>query len=126
MRLTVKPENPLEAIALQTRKELHPFLLTMLGMGVSQAVVTAVRLEVFDALQEKSQTATDLAKAKGYDLHGMQVLLETSRRSLSTHPSFCLLPHSFGWIDSGLSALRWGHQSPNGITGGRHSYWHCS
>ncbi|MCA1992230.1 MAG: hypothetical protein LDL41_09330 [Coleofasciculus sp. S288] len=26
MRLTVKPENPLEAIALQTRKELHPFL----------------------------------------------------------------------------------------------------
>jgi ubiquinone/menaquinone biosynthesis C-methylase UbiE len=77
MRLTVKPENPLEAIALQTRKELHPFLLTMLGMGVSQAVVTAVRLEVFDALQEKSQTATDLAKAKGYDLHGMQVLLES-------------------------------------------------
>lgn len=40
MKLTVKPENILEAIALQTRKELSPFLLAMLGMGVSQSVVT--------------------------------------------------------------------------------------
>ena len=52
MKLTVKPQNILEAVALQTRKELSPFLLAMLGMGVSQSVVTAVRLGVFDALKD--------------------------------------------------------------------------
>ncbi|MBW4552779.1 MAG: hypothetical protein KME35_16960 [Aphanocapsa sp. GSE-SYN-MK-11-07L] len=77
MRLTVKPENPLEAIALQTRKELQPFLLAMLGMGVSQVVVTAVRLGIFDALNQQPQTAADLATAMNYDAHGMQVLLES-------------------------------------------------
>jgi ubiquinone/menaquinone biosynthesis C-methylase UbiE len=77
MRLTVKPENPLEAIALQTRKELQPFLLAMLGMGVSQTVVAAVRLGIFDALHQQPQTAADLATAMNYDQHGMQVLLES-------------------------------------------------
>lgn len=77
MRLVVKPENITDAIALQTRKELQPFLLGMLGMGVSQVLVSAVRLNVFDALQESPKTATQLAKAMNCDLHGMQVLLES-------------------------------------------------
>jgi len=77
MRLVVKPENILEAIALQTRKELRPFLLAMLGMGVSQTMVTAVRLGVFDALQESPQTAAELAKVMNCHPHGMQVLLES-------------------------------------------------
>ncbi|MEG4574935.1 class I SAM-dependent methyltransferase [Microcoleus sp. N3A4] len=77
MRLSVKPENILEAIALQTRKELSPFLLAMLGMGVSQAVVTAVRLGVFDALKEHPKTAAELAKSLNCDARGMQVLLES-------------------------------------------------
>ncbi|MEG4208363.1 class I SAM-dependent methyltransferase [Microcoleus sp. Pol7_A1] len=77
MLLSIKPENSLEAIALQTRKELSPFLLAMLGMGVSQAVVTAVRLGVFDALKEHPQTANELAKTMNCDARGMQVLLES-------------------------------------------------
>ncbi|NJK28681.1 MAG: methyltransferase type 12 [Acaryochloris sp. SU_5_25] len=77
MKLTIQPENPLEAIALLTRKELQPFLLTMLGMGVGQVVVTAVRLGVFDALKDNPQSATALADSLHYDAHGMQVLLES-------------------------------------------------
>jgi ubiquinone/menaquinone biosynthesis C-methylase UbiE len=77
MRLTVQPENPLEAIALQTRKELQPFLLVMLGMGVSHAVIAGVRLGVIDALQAKPQTAAQLANELQCSLHGMQVLLES-------------------------------------------------
>lgn len=77
MRLTVNPENILEAIALQTRKELQPFLLPMLGMGVSQVMLTSVRLNVFDALQETPQSAAELAKKLNCDSHGMQILLES-------------------------------------------------
>lgn len=77
MKLSIQPENILEAIALQTRKELSPFLLTMLGMGVSQTVVTAVRLGVFDALKDNPQTSLELAKAMNCDPHGMKVLLES-------------------------------------------------
>ncbi|MEG3896412.1 MULTISPECIES: class I SAM-dependent methyltransferase [unclassified Microcoleus] len=77
MRLSVKPENILEAIALESRKELSPFLLAMLGMGVSQAVVTAVQLGFFDALKKHPQTANELAKTMNCDARGMQVLLES-------------------------------------------------
>lgn len=77
MRLTLKPENPLEAIALQTRKELQPFLLVLLGMGVSHAVIAAVRLGVVDALHNTPQSAAELARRLNCDLHGMEVLLES-------------------------------------------------
>ncbi len=43
MRLVVKPENILEAIALQTRKDLQPFVLGMLCMGVIQVLLTHTR-----------------------------------------------------------------------------------
>ena len=77
MKLTIKAENILEAIALQSRKELQFLLLGMMGMGVSQALITAIRLNVFDALQESPRTASELATAMNYDFHGMQVLLES-------------------------------------------------
>ncbi|MBF2008994.1 MAG: methyltransferase domain-containing protein [Chlorogloeopsis fritschii C42_A2020_084] len=77
MKLTVKPENILEAIALNSRKELQPFLLGMLGMGVSQVLVTAIRMNVFDALQEHPKTAAELTTQMDCDPHGMQVLLES-------------------------------------------------
>ena len=70
MRLTVQPENPLEAIALQTRKELQPFLLVMLGMGGSHAVIAGVRLGVIDAFQAKPQTTAQLANALQRSLSG--------------------------------------------------------
>ncbi|MEH2279129.1 MAG: hypothetical protein V7K40_31180 [Nostoc sp.] len=63
MKLTIKAENILEAIALQSRKELQFLLLGMLGMGVSQALITAIRLNVFDALQESPRTSVNYAEA---------------------------------------------------------------
>jgi hypothetical protein len=67
MRLVVKPENILEAIALQTRKDLQPFLLGMLGMGVSQVLLThprprmdgdeLIRSPVFQLLRQLLQYA---------------------------------------------------------------------
>ncbi|MEH2463595.1 methyltransferase family protein [Nostoc sp.] len=46
-------------------------------MGVSQTFFSALRLKVFDSLQESPKTAVELAKAIGGDAHGMQVLLES-------------------------------------------------
>jgi ubiquinone/menaquinone biosynthesis C-methylase UbiE len=77
MRLAVQPENPLEAIALQTRKELQPFLLALLGMGVSHSMIATVRLGLFDTLNNRPQTAIELADTLSCDLHGMQVLLDS-------------------------------------------------
>jgi hypothetical protein len=77
MKLSVQPENLLDFIALQSRSELQPFLLTILGMGVSHSVIAAIRLGVFDALQAKPQTASELAQATHCTVTGMQVLLES-------------------------------------------------
>lgn len=49
------------------------FLLGMLGMAVSQIVVTGVQLNIFDALQESPKTAVQLGKAMNCDLHGLFV-----------------------------------------------------
>ncbi len=49
----------------------------MLGMGVSQVLMTAVRLNVFNHLQDGPKTAAEVARATDCDLHGMQVLLES-------------------------------------------------
>ncbi|MEM1172796.1 MAG: class I SAM-dependent methyltransferase [Cyanobacteria bacterium P01_H01_bin.35] len=77
MRLKIQPENILEAIFLKTKKIPEPFILSLLGMGVSQVLFTAMRLRVFDRLQNNPKTALELASEMECDFHGMKVLLES-------------------------------------------------
>lgn len=77
MRLVVQSENILEAIFFKLKKIPEPFTLSLLGMGVSQVLFTAMRLRVFDRLQNNPKTALELASEMECDFHGMKVLLES-------------------------------------------------
>ena len=77
MRLVVQPKNILEAIVFKIKKIPQPFILSLLGMGVSQVLFTAMRLRIFDRLQNNPKTALELASEMDCDLHGMKVLLES-------------------------------------------------
>jgi ubiquinone/menaquinone biosynthesis C-methylase UbiE len=77
MQLTLKGDSILENIILKSGKLPEPFLLTMLGIGVSQALIAASRLNLFNLLQQSPKTAAELAEITQCDRHGMQVLLES-------------------------------------------------
>ncbi|UFP94758.1 methyltransferase [Gloeobacter morelensis] len=76
MRLEVKPEGVLESAAFLSGKLPKPMVLAMLGIGVSQALIAAVRLNVFAQLRPGPQSVGELAQTIGGDRHGLQVLLE--------------------------------------------------
>lgn len=77
MQLTLKGDGILESVLLKSGKLPEPFLLTMLGMGVSQALIAASRLDIFNLLQQSPKTAAELAEITKCDRHGMEVLLES-------------------------------------------------
>ncbi|MEM8828143.1 MAG: hypothetical protein AAGE96_02155 [Cyanobacteria bacterium P01_G01_bin.19] len=57
MQLTLKGDNILESVLLMSEKLPQPFLLTMLGMGVSQTLIAASRLDIFNLLNQSPKTA---------------------------------------------------------------------
>jgi hypothetical protein len=77
MRLTLEPEGILETVALASGQLPRSFLLALLGMGVNHALTAAVRLNLFNHLQDSPQSIDELVTLTQYDRHGLKVLLET-------------------------------------------------
>jgi predicted transcriptional regulator len=77
MKLTIGPENLLEAFALGTGQIPSPVILPVLSMGLSSVLVTAMRLDVFEHLQKTPMTIAELAVSTNCDRFGIQMLLES-------------------------------------------------
>ena len=76
MRLGVKADNPLETIAMSSGMVPMPLVLGMWGMGFSRTLITAIRLEMFEALDgDGEKTAEEVAAATGCDPLGTETLL---------------------------------------------------
>ncbi len=69
MRLTARPENPTEAVALAFNLGPVPVAQAMFGMPISRVVIAGVRLGIFQRLAKEpasaSEVATDLALHEG-------------------------------------------------------------
>lgn len=77
MRLTIQAENIWEFILLKLGLISPLSLLPALGVGVSQVLITSVRLNVFDSLKNSPKTASELAKELNCPVIGIEVLLES-------------------------------------------------
>jgi predicted O-methyltransferase YrrM len=75
MKLGVLPENVLERAALAAVVVPTPLMLGFWGMGLSRALIAAVRLGVFEALRDGERTAAELASAVGASQAGLEPLL---------------------------------------------------
>ncbi|MUL39089.1 methyltransferase family protein [Gloeocapsopsis dulcis] len=77
MKLTLGADNLLEAAVLQAGVIPQAALLPVLSMGLSQAAIAAIRLNVFEHLHQQTMTVAELAAAINADEFGVQVLLES-------------------------------------------------
>ncbi|BAC88246.1 class I SAM-dependent methyltransferase [Gloeobacter violaceus] len=103
MQLTVAPENIFESFALTNGQISRSLALSILGVGVSKAVLAADRTGVFKQLTDAPRTAVELARATNCSLHGMQVLLESLEGFGFVHRKserYRLTKEVAGWIDS--------------------------
>lgn len=75
MRLDIRGENPLEALLLRLGVVPRPLLDGFWGMMTSRALLSALRLGVFDALAEREMIASEVAERIGADPFGTEVLL---------------------------------------------------
>ncbi|MDF5721433.1 MAG: class I SAM-dependent methyltransferase [Rhizonema sp. PD37] len=76
MKIAIKADNPLEAVALSSGLIPSGAILPVLSMGVSSILITAMRLNVFDHLHNAPMKIAALATATNCDVFGMEVLLE--------------------------------------------------
>ena len=95
MKLDVVPENLLERLALRAGLVPRPFLQTVLAVGMARALDVAVKLGVFETLNDSAMTSEEVAGRVGTypyptgkllnALTGMGYLgLEGERYSLTT------------------------------------------
>ncbi len=76
MKLGVKADNPLESIAMMSGVVPTPLVIGAWGMGFSRALIAAIRLEIFEAMEDGGEkTAEEVAAATGCDALGTETLL---------------------------------------------------
>jgi ubiquinone/menaquinone biosynthesis C-methylase UbiE len=76
MRPSLTAENLLEQIALWSGLLPKPIFQGLYGLGFQQILVTAVELQIFDALEHQSATTEALANKLSYDRRGLETLLQ--------------------------------------------------
>jgi hypothetical protein len=77
MQLSLQPEGFLETLIFQTGQIPRTALLAVMSMGVSQALIAAIRLNLFQHLQDRAMTVAELATAVKCDRFGIEILLES-------------------------------------------------
>ena len=76
MRIGVIPEGTREWLIVRSPHFPLPLFDVMGTMLMSRAVMAGVQLGVFDRLEEKPQSAAELAQALSCDSHGIELLLD--------------------------------------------------
>ncbi|MCB9761279.1 MAG: methyltransferase domain-containing protein [Alphaproteobacteria bacterium] len=100
MRLSVKPGNPAERLALALGLVPEPVVLVFLGLGLARTTIAAARLGVFDALGDADRAAPDLAGDLGCDAAALEPLLAALN-------GFGLLRHRAGRYRNRKVVQRW-------------------
>ncbi|HEX2090463.1 MAG TPA: methyltransferase [Actinomycetota bacterium] len=75
MRLTARPENPSEAVALAFNLGPVPVAQAMFGMPISRVVIAGVRLGIFQRLAKGPATSGEIATELGLHAEGADELL---------------------------------------------------
>jgi len=75
VRVGVKPDNPLEWLALAGGMAPSPLVEAFLGIGVGKVLITATRMGVFEALADGERSAEEVAQAIGGHPTGTETLL---------------------------------------------------
>ncbi|MBS3973567.1 MAG: class I SAM-dependent methyltransferase [Actinobacteria bacterium] len=76
MRPVVRAETPLEWLLLRLGLVPTPLLDGYWGMTISRSLITAVELELFEALGDGPLSAAELSDRLGTDRHGTEILLK--------------------------------------------------
>ncbi|MBV8845373.1 MAG: methyltransferase domain-containing protein [Bryobacterales bacterium] len=75
MRLAIKPDSLLEAIALAANHAPEPIVETQIAIVSARAIMAATELGVFSCLVEKSRSASEIAGACALDPRATEALL---------------------------------------------------
>ena len=75
MRLAIKPDSLLEAIALRTHLAPEPILETHIALLSARAIMAGTELGVFSCLESKPLAAPEIAAACGLDPRATEALL---------------------------------------------------
>ena len=75
MRLAIKPDSLLEAIALRTNVAPEPIVETQIALISARAIVAATELGIFSCLEAKPLSGIEIAKICGLDQRATEALL---------------------------------------------------
>src|SRR5438477_613167 len=104
MKLAIAPQGLFERVAFASGKFPLLPMLSLLGTGFSQIIITGVRLNIFNQMVDMPRTAEEIAGLTDCDAHGMEILLEAMssfgllRRTCGT---YSLVPETRSWLTRG-------------------------
>jgi SAM-dependent methyltransferase len=101
LRLAIKPDSLIEAIALRTNLAPEPIVETQIALVSARAIMAATELGVFSCLEERPLRAAEIATACSLDQRATEALLGAlvSTRYLQYHASrYKLTAKSRKWL----------------------------